>query len=294
MKNNFEIKEVSLDDPIYPENLKNTKNPPKKIYYKGKIENPPPLISIVGTRKATPTSLKMAEEFACELSESGFIIVSGLALGIDSSAHRGALLSNGKTWAVLGNGIDEIYPKQNERLSEDILESEGCIISEYPPKTPSYKNQFVARNRIIAGLSSATIVIEAPKKSGALFTAEFSKKEGREVFVVPGAINQKNFEGSNDLIKNGAKLITSVADILKYLGVEANKNSEKHKREIDNLSDTEKKIVKTIREHNIPVSVDKIAQIARIEIQETLSSISILTIKGIITEEGNGFYSIKK
>lgn len=212
----MKIEEILINSKEYPQNLKNIYDPPKKIYL---IGNKDLLyqkgIAIVGARDATQYGKKIAYNLAKELSEQNIVIISGLAIGIDSYAHKGALEKG--TIAVLGSGIDNIYPKENLELAREIIKNKGCIISEYPLGTKPERLHFPQRNRIISGLSDGVVVIEASKKSGALITAEFALEQGKEVFAVPGDINKKQSEGTNQLIKDGAILLTSATDILENI-----------------------------------------------------------------------------
>ena len=212
----MKIEEISINSKEYPQKLKNIYDPPKKIYL---IGNKDLLyqkgIAIVGARDATQYGKKIAYNLAKELSEQNIVIISGLAIGIDSYAHKGALEKG--TIAVLGSGIDNIYPKENLELAREIIKNKGCIISEYPLGTKPERLHFPQRNRIISGLSDGVVVIEASKKSGALITAEFALEQGKEVFAVPGDINKKQSEGTNQLIKDGAILLTSATDILENI-----------------------------------------------------------------------------
>ena len=212
----MKIEEISINSKEYLQNLKNIYDPPKKIYL---IGNKDLLyqkgIAIVGARAATQYGKKIAYNLAKELSEQNIVIISGLAIGIDSYAHKGSLEKG--TIAVLGSGIDNIYPKENLELAREIIKNKGCIISEYPLGTKPERLHFPQRNRIISGLSNGVVVIEASKKSGALITAEFALEQGKEVFAVPGDINKKQSEGTNQLIKDGAILLTSATDILENI-----------------------------------------------------------------------------
>lgn len=206
-KNNIDI--ISIEDKQYPYILKEIYDPPICLYIRGNKEilnNKS--ISIVGCRKATDYGRKVARDFAYNISKQDINIISGLAIGIDSEAHLGAVEANKKTIAVLGNGLDTIYPKENINLSQKILDSGGTIISEYPLGTKPKKENFPARNRIISGMSNGLLVVEAKEKSGTLITVDFALEQGRDVFVVPGNIVSENSAGTNDLIKQGAKLVT--------------------------------------------------------------------------------------
>ena len=215
------IEEISIKNNKYPNQLKNIYDPPAKLYVLGNrsILNQKNF-AIVGSRKATQYGKKIAMQISKELAENDLNVVSGLAIGIDSYAHLGCLQIKdaGKTIAVLGSGLDVIYPKENRKLAEQIINSGGCIISEYPIGSKIEKNNFPQRNRIISGLSEGILVVEASQKSGALITAEFGAEQGKEVFAVPGDINKEQSEGCNLLIKDGANVVTSSQDIIDIIG----------------------------------------------------------------------------
>jgi len=218
MQINMDIAEIKIKDKNYPPLLREIHEPPRKIFVRGKLPDfEKTFVAIVGTRKATEEGRALAKKTAKALAEKGMVIVSGLAMGVDAAAHEGALLGGGKTVAVLGNGIDMVYPAQNENLANKILKHGGAIISEYEPGTPAMPHQFLERNRIVAGLCQATIVIEAPAKSGAIVTARIAAEEGREVFVFPGPAGHPQHAGSHALIRDGARLVNSVEDILEDL-----------------------------------------------------------------------------
>lgn len=211
------IEEINIKDKDYPKQLKCIFDPPLKIYVLGNKEILSQKgIAIVGARNATEYGKKVALQFAKELAQKGINIISGLAVGIDTYAHFGCLQENskGKTIAVLGSGVDELYPKQNIELAKKIIGYGGCIISEYPIGTKPNKLHFPQRNRIISGLSRGVLVVEASEKSGALITADFALEQGKDVFAVPGNICSNNSKGTNELIKQGAKLVNCLMDIL--------------------------------------------------------------------------------
>lgn len=216
----MKIEEISIESNEYPEQLRNIYDAPLKLYVLGnKVLLKQKGIAIVGSRKATEYGKKVALQLSKKLSENGINIISGLALGIDTCAHLGTLQQNniGKTIAVLGSGLDEIYPKQNIKLAKNIIENGGCIITEYPLGTKPEKLNFPQRNRIISGLSKGVVVVEASEKSGSLITSEFALEQGREVFAVPGNILNFTSVGTNNLIKQGAKLVTNYMDILEEI-----------------------------------------------------------------------------
>lgn len=211
------IEEINIGNEDYPEQLRNIYDPPLRLYVLGnKAILKEKGIAVVGTRNPTEYGKKVAIQFAKQLSEKGVNIISGLAVGIDTCAHLGNLqvYNKAKTIAVLGSGIDEIYPKENINLAKQIIKSGGCIISEYPIGTKPKKLHFPQRNRIISGLSNGVLVIEAKEKSGSLITVDFALEQGKEVFAVPGDVGKLTSVGTNNLIKQGAKLITNYEEIL--------------------------------------------------------------------------------
>ncbi len=212
LKNNINI--INIGDKEYPKKLKEIYDAPVSLYIKGNLsilnkKN----IAIVGCRECSEYGKTASKYFAYNLAKQNINIVSGLAKGIDSYSHIGCIGAKGNTIAVVGNGLDIIYPKENIELANKIIETGGCIISEYPCGTKLNKMNFPARNRIISGISSGIIVVEAKEKSGTLITVDFALEQGRDVFVVPGNINSFNSVGTNDLIKQGAKLISTYKDI---------------------------------------------------------------------------------
>lgn len=209
-----EIDIITINERLYPKRLKEIYDAPVCIYIKGNknILNQS-MIGIIGCRQASEYGIKTAKYFSYNLSKKGIIIVSGLAKGIDSFSHIGTINANGKTIAVVGNGLDIVYPKENYYLEKQIIKKEGAIISEYPLGTEPEKINFPARNRIISGISKGVIVVEAKRKSGTLITVDFALEQGRDVYVVPGNINSINSVGTNDLIKQGARLVTNYEEI---------------------------------------------------------------------------------
>jgi DNA processing protein len=209
---------ITLADATYPKALLEIPDPPPLLYVKGRIEllNMPAL-AIVGSRNASPQGEKNAEEFAQSLSDAGYCIISGLALGIDGAAHRGALRGSAGTVAVVGTGLDIVYPARHRGLAHDIA-TQGALISEFPLGTPSRAQNFPRRNRIISGLARGCLVVEANLQSGSLITARLATEQGREVFALPGSIHSPLSKGCHLLIKQGAKLVDSIQDILEELG----------------------------------------------------------------------------
>ncbi|MBI4094075.1 DNA-protecting protein DprA, partial [Candidatus Kaiserbacteria bacterium] len=265
-----------------PPLLREIPNPPSALYMHGVWPDiTRPWIAIVGTRKATREGIAIAKKFAGELAQAGAVIVSGLAFGIDAAAHGGALEGNGLTVAVLANGIDRIYPAQHERLAKKILESGGAIVSEYPNGTPSLPHQFLERNRIVSGLSRAVVLIEVPERSGALATASHAAAQGRDVFVVPGPVTHPNYRGSHQLIRDGARLVTSPQDILEDLGIEAISAAKKDFLPLLK-SDEQKKLVMLLTDAGRPLPIDEITELATLEPQVVNRELSLLVIHGIV------------
>ena len=205
---------ITIDDQGYPENLKNIADPPIVLYVKGELwEEDKDSLAIVGSRRASYYGLSCAEKFAGDLSGKGFTVVSGMARGIDASAHKGALKRGGRTIAVMGSGFNHIYPPENRKLCQEIA-ANGAVVSEFPVDREPWKLNFPRRNRIISGLAKGVLVVEAAKNSGALITADFALEQGREVFALPGKIDSYTSFGTNQLLKQGAKLVSCVDDII--------------------------------------------------------------------------------
>ncbi len=204
-------------DAGFPDSLRAIYDPPAALYFQGDFKEGGPAIALVGSRRATPSGKTVAAEMAAELAAAGVTVVSGLARGIDGAAHRGALRT-GKTWAVLGNGLDQIYPPEHRRLTADIVRN-GAILSEYPLGTPPRPLHFPARNRLISGLCQAVVIFEAAARSGALITADFALEHGREVFAVPGPVRGRANVGCHRLLQQGAGLVTGAADVIEALGL---------------------------------------------------------------------------
>lgn len=208
------IQVLTLEDAAYPVNLLQIYDPPPVLYVKGALApEDAKAVAVVGSRRATPYGKAIADQLAYDLAQAGITVVSGLARGVDTCGHRGALRCGGRTLAVLGCGADVVYPRENRELFEEIA-AKGAIISEFPLGTPPEATNFPVRNRIISGLSLGILVVEAAEDGGALITADFALEQGRDVFAVPGAITNRYSRGTNRLIKEGAKLVEGVADIL--------------------------------------------------------------------------------
>lgn len=215
------IRIISFDDNRYPQLLKEISNPPACLYVKGKLEdiNNLPIVCLVGKREASDFGIKSAWSLSARLTLGGILVLSGGALGVDAASHEGALAVGGKTVAVLPCGINYPYLKTNEFLRKTIVDN-GCLISELPPSTPLYRNAFQLRNRLLSGISHGIVVIEAAKISGALITARHALEQGRDVFAVPGRPNDPNYQGSNALLKDGAKPVFTAEDVFSEYEVE--------------------------------------------------------------------------
>jgi len=217
----FDIKLYHLDDEEYPSNLKETKAPPPFLFVRGELPSFHKSLSIVGARKMTDYGRNITRSFTADLVRSGFVIVSGLALGVDSVAHKTTLESHGKTVAVLGTGVDVIYPASNHRLAQNIVSSDGAVISAFPLGTHAQPFHFPKRNYIISGLTQGVLVVEGGDKSGALITARAALGQGREVFAIPGNITRFALSGANKLIRKGeAKLVENVDHILEEFEIQ--------------------------------------------------------------------------
>lgn len=289
MDNNIKI--TTIKDKDYPDQLKKIKNAPKIIYYQGKLPKKEFCFAVVGTRRPSLYGKQAVLEITEQLAESGLIIVSGLAPGIDTLAHKTATELNKRTIAVLGTGLDEksIYPKENIGLAKKILMTGGCLMSEYPPGTRGTKFTFPQRNRIIAGLSLGILVVEAKEKSGALITANYAFNQKKKVFAVPGSIYSKNSSGPHYLIKKGAFLTESAQDILEKInlpspqGVNKINNTREENKE-------EKIILNALKKQTL--SIDKIIETTKIPTNKVLSTLAILEIKGKVKNLGQNIYAI--
>lgn len=271
----------------FPEHLRQIDSPPEKLYYLGDIDLlNKESVAIVGSRKATQYGRQIARGLANKTASAGIVIVSGLAAGIDTEAHSGALsIENGKTIAVLGCGIDICYPAVNKRLYEKIRKT-GLIISEYLPGTPPRPYRFPQRNRIISGISKAVVVVESDLKGGALITAGYALKQGKDVFAVPGNITSKMSRGTNLLIRDGAWPILSSTDILSYYGIAGISEDEIE------LSETEKEVLGLVMFHN-GVDRENLEKIYKGNTSRLSGILTILEIKNCINIVGNKIHIAK-
>ncbi len=284
----LEFIEVENNKEGYPPLLGESSNPPKKLYVRGApINTDQATVAIVGTRKATKQGLELAETTAYDLARAGVVVISGLAMGVDTAAHKGALKAGGKTIAVLGNGIDSIYPAQNEKLAQKILESGGAVISEYGPREPSYKGNFIERNRIISGMSLGTVIIEAPERSGALATARFAGEDGRAVFVFPGPAKSPHYAGSHALLRDGTTLVTDASEILGDLDIES--TSSVSQINLDEFGADEHAVLEALQKAGAALNVDRIIELTKLDPQIVSKSLATLTIWKVIQETESGY-----
>ncbi len=277
------IKIVTYFDRGYPEILKSIHDPPLLLFYKGVLpEGSFNGVGVVGSRRSSFYGLKIAEEISSGLAEAGIWVISGMAAGIDSASHKGAINGGGKTIAVLGTGVDICYPSRNRMLYGKIIEN-GAVVSEFFPGTEPFPWNFPKRNRIIAGFSKGVVVVEAAKKSGSLITAGLALDSGRDLFAVPASPFNPNGAGTNSLIKDGAYLVTSAKDIIDVLfpeigcGLAVDKGaSEESECLLSYMSDT-------------PVSLDELAAKSGISFGELLVELSKLEISGKVRKEYSGY-----
>jgi DNA processing protein len=284
-----EIDIVSINDEEYPNALKQIEDSPIIIYKRGSLRRDDRFaIAVVGSRRPTEYGLRVTDIIAGELAEAGFTIVSGLARGIDTQAHKAALLRGGRTIAVLGSGIDIPYPPENLGLMRRI-ERSGAVITEFPPGTKPERGNFPVRNRIISALAMGVLVVEAPSDSGALITARFAMEQGKEVFAVPGMITTGSFQGVHSLLKQGATLVESASDIIRELAPQLKGFiKESRKRKIE-LTEDEKILVSHLSKE--PMHVDVLTRQSRLPLNKVLSIITTLELKGVVKQtEGKRFY----
>lgn len=297
---------ITMEDKAYPERLAEIYDPPLLLFVRGEIRpEDERCVAIVGTRRATPYGIRMAEQFGRDLAAAGITVVSGLAAGVDAAAHRGALEAGGRTIAVLGCGVDVVYPRENESLMKDITR-QGAVVSQFVMGCKPNKGNFPVRNRIISGLTLGTLIIEAPIRSGALITARNAAEQGREVFAIPGQIGVQNSQGPHSLIRQGAKLVESVDDIISELPAlapvaqpsmvhieEAERATAPRpaprpqlapqpKPAVANASSEERKVLSVLTPDG--AFIDDIAQRCRLSIAESLRALTVLELKGMVRQ----------
>lgn len=273
---------IQLSSKNYPAQLKSIYNPPKELHICGTLPGQP-MVAIVGSRKPTPYGEMVAYRIASDLAKAGVCIVSGLAYGIDSIVHQAALEAGGTTIAVLGSGIDKLYPAAHKPLARQIVRTGGAIITEYPNGTPPLKHHFPARNRIIAGLSAAIVVPEADAKSGSLITAQLALEENRVVCAVPGPITSARSAGPHNLLKAGAATITSAADVCSHLGIDVDADIQKQPSTTE-LSQYAKDILIALQSG--ATTTDDLATSTKIAIPALLSTLTLLEMQNYVRSSG--------
>lgn len=277
---------VTVRDQAYPALLKEIYSAPPVLFYRGTLPSPDDfLIAVVGTRKHSSYGQQVAEMLCRELAENKLTIVSGLALGIDTIAHRATLEARGKTIAVLGCGIEKanVYPAANRFVAERMIAEGGCIVSEHPIGTPPLRHHFPQRNRIISGLSLGTLVIEAPAESGALLTARDALDQNREVFAIPGNITSPNAEGVNNLIKMGARLVTSAADVLDTLNLKRATEYLETRKAVGDTPDEAKILAHLTRE---PMHADELTRLTELSVGAINAALTLMEMKGMVRHLG--------
>lgn len=286
------IRLITVQDPLYPRLLKEIPNPPYALYVKSAEDyfdfNSQPMIAIVGSRKFTSYGKQTAEKMAAEIAQSGIAVVSGMAIGIDAFAHRGALNGHGKTVAVLASSLEDeiIGPRHNFNLSREII-SAGALVSDFAPGTVSTPGNFPARNRLMAGMTLGTLVVEAAVESGSLITANLALEFNREVFAVPGSIYSPQSEGCHQLLRSGAKVVTGVKDILEELRIEEKIANELARTDIP-ATPEEEKILKIITRE--PVHIDTLAKKVKLETSIVSGTLAVMELKGMVKNIGGQNY----
>jgi DNA processing protein len=275
-----------LDDE-YPLHLKEIEQPPPVLYLRGEITVEDSwAVAIVGTRAVTPYGRQITEELATVLAQNGVTVVSGLARGVDAVAHGAALRVGGRTLAVLGSGVDRLYPPEHTGLAEKIV-AQGAVLSDYAPGTPPESANFPPRNRIISGLSMATVVVEAGDTSGALITAEFAAEQGRDVFAVPGNVYAPQSKGTNRLLQNGAKTLLDPRDVLEALDL--TRNIERREiRKVIPADATEAALLVVLGPE--PVHVDDIRSRTGLPIEKVAAALTMMELKGMVRQVGGMNY----
>lgn len=293
------IKILTITSPEYPQTLLTTDYAPPILYSKGEIFPIPKPIAIVGSRRCTLYGAEQAKLIGATLASWGFSIISGMARGVDSEAHKGAIIAGGKTLAVMGTGLLKIYPPENRKLFEEICEKGACI-SQFPPDTEPRPENFVPRNKIIAGISLGTLVVEASPSSGAMSTAEFAINLERKIFALPGRVDSMLSRGPNQLIRAGACLVTGAADIAnelegvlgKFDTINHNETKDIKQQTLFDYNPTETIILKTLK--NTPLHPDDIINQTGLSVAEVNSSLVRLQISGRVKRLPGNIFSLKK
>lgn len=276
------IQAVWINEPAYPSNLRHIYDPPRIIYVRGNVSVLNlPMFAVVGARRASHYGLSVARTVSRDLAKAGLCIVSGMARGIDTAAHRGALSADRPTVAVLGCGVDVVYPRENKKVMEEIIDK-GAVISEFPPGTAPVASNFPVRNRIISGLSRGILVVEAAEKSGSLITADLALEQGRDVFAVPGQVTNGLNRGAHRLIKQGAKLVEEASDILEEPGYEDFLPVTGSKAKDPDLTCNAKKIYNMISDE--PISSEMLIINSGLAPSEVLAALLEMEIRGLVCQ----------
>lgn len=281
---------ISLDDNKYPSLLKEIYDPPALLYVRGTIADANPLAcAVVGSRKASIYGKTVTKEVVAPLASSGIAIISGLAYGIDTIAHEACLEVGGTTWAVLASGVDAPSPSEQIRLAEEIISRGGALISEYPLGTQPRKHHFPVRNRIISGLSHATIVVEAGEKSGSLLTAKSALEQNRDVFAVPGPIHSPTSKGTNNLIKMGATPLTSAQDVLDVFSISG---ADVPKKKQTFNPDSKEEAVLLPHLSKSPMHIDELIQASELSVIDAQKTLTLMEMKGRVKHVGGNCFII--
>ncbi|TRX58153.1 DNA-processing protein DprA [Thalassomonas sp. M1454] len=291
----FDIAIINITQANYPSLLKQTHNPPNVLFYQGNADLfNQPQIAIVGSRAASISAQEHAKSFASKLSASGVVVTSGLAIGIDSCAHRGALNVQGKTIAVVATGLDQVYPKRHKALASEILNTNGLIVSEYIPGSPPNPGCFPKRNTIITGMSLGTFVVEATIKSGSLISARSALEQNREVFAMPGAINNPQTKGCHYLIKQGATLVDEVDDILSVLDLQGLSGLDKREQKNSKNNHQQDLFIDELLSSvdYETTSVDTVVSRSQLPTEEVLTRLLTLELRGLVTAVPGGYIKL--
>lgn len=279
---------VTLDDDAYPRLLREIHAPPPVLFYRGELrETDTQAVAIVGTRRMSPYGRAMAAELAGDLARANVTVVSGLALGIDGVAHRSAIEAGGRTIAVLGSGIHDIYPREHAQLARQVAE-QGALISDNLPNAKPDRWNFPARNRIISGLSLGVIVVEAPEKSGALITVDFAADQGRDVFAVPGMVTMAGSTGCLKLLREGARLVRSAADVLEDLRLHAGANEIEEQQPLL-LEEDERRILNILTTD--AMHIDDVVETVGLPLPNVAAYLLTLELQGLVQNQGAQYYT---
>jgi len=289
---------IALEDPRYPAALAAIHDRPAVLYVRGRLERTDALaMGIVGSRRCTHYGMEQAERFAQLLGRAGFTVVSGGARGIDTAAHRGALAGGGRTIAVMGCGLCQIYPRENDKFFDQIVsEDRGALVSELPMKTAVLGGNFPTRNRIISGLSLGVLIVEAARRSGSLHTAREAAEQGRVVFAVPGRVDSPLSQGTNELIRNGAILVQNLDDILEHLGQVGDKIAVEEDSAAQvlpaGLTEIEAALLALLREG--PSGLDELSRAGGVDSGRAASAMTMLVLKGLVAQQPGNVFTLRK